>query len=401
MKIGNILVVYRKELIDTLRDRRTLISAIVVPIVLLPLLTVGLGSIAARLVEKVRQEASTIMLLGERNAPALAARLRQAEGLRVVPTAEDYVRQINDKELRAAVEFPESFEQDLTRTDEDPPSLLIYHYAGEMRSMFAAATIQKVVRGYRAELVNERLASSGLSTALLTPFETRQENVATPEKVGGNVFGSLMPYMIILLCFVGAVYPAMDLTAGEKERGTIETILASPVARADLVLGKFLMVLTASLTTAILALASFAFTLSFASSFVEKLSLGGAPFSISVKAVAAVFFMVFPLAVLFSAALLAVSLMAKNFKEAQSYIQPLTIVVILPAIAAILPGVELNARLALIPILNVSLVSKEIFTGNYPWGLIALIFGSSCLYAAAALFVAVRQFHREEILFRT
>ena len=127
----------------------------------------------------------------------------------------------------------------------------------------------------------------------------------------------------------------------------------------------------------------------------------GMAFVISGKAIAAVFFMVLPLAVLFSGALLAISLLAKSYKEAQSYVQPLIIVVILPAIVALLPGVELNPKLALVPVLNVSLVSKEILTGNYPWGLIGLIFGSSSLYAAAALFVAVRAFQRESVLFRT
>jgi len=104
--------------------------------------------------------------------------------------------------------------------------------------------------------------------------------------------------------------------------------------------------------------------------------------------------------VLFSAALLTIALFAKSYKEAQSYISPLMIVVIVPAVASVIPGVELNARLALVPILNTSLVSKEIFTGTYHWNYILTIFGSSCVYAAAALYAAVRMFNREDVLFR-
>ena len=126
----------------------------------------------------------------------------------------------------------------------------------------------------------------------------------------------------------------------------------------------------------------------------------GLEFNISLSAVFWVFLMIVPLAVLFSAALLAISLFAKSFKEAQSYLSPLTIVVVAPAIVSVLPGVELNAGLSLIPILNTSLVSKEIVSGTYHWGYIALIFGSSCVYAAAALWVAIRLFQREEVLFR-
>src|SRR5208282_591592 len=91
---------------------------------------------------------------------------------------------------------------------------------------------------------------------VLTPFQVKQQNVAPPEKVGGAAIGGLIGYMVILLCFTGAMYPAMDLTAGEKERGTMETILSSPVSRSDLVLGKFSLVLSASLATAALSVIS-------------------------------------------------------------------------------------------------------------------------------------------------
>jgi sodium transport system permease protein len=199
------------------------------------------------------------------------------------------------------------------------------------------------------------------------------------------------------------MYPAMDLTVGEKERGTIETILCSPISRTSLVLGKFLMVLTASLSTAALAIASMGLTLAAAGKMVggvSQIRTMGFQFHVTPAAVIWVFIMVVPLAVLFSAALLAISLFAKSFKEAQSYLSPLTIVVFAPAIVAILPGVELNAALSLVPILNTSLVCKEIVSGTYHWGFIALIFASSCIYAAVALWVAIRLFQREDVLFR-
>jgi sodium transport system permease protein len=122
--------------------------------------------------------------------------------------------------------------------------------------------------------------------------------------------------------------------------------------------------------------------------------------TISTKAVVAVFVMALPVAVLFSAALLTIALFAKSYKEAQSYLTPMTFIVIIPAVASLLPGVELNARLAVIPILNTSLVCKEIVTGTYHWNYIALIFASTCIYAAAAIFVAVKMFQREDVLFR-
>ena len=409
MNLRHVGVVYRKELRDQLRDRRTIISMIVVPIVLFPLMTIGFAALALKLVQKAQSEGYTVMLLGAEHAPTLADAIRRAEGINVVPPAEDYAAAISEKKLRAAVEFPPDFEATLLAhaaapDSGQPPVVKIYHYQGEIRSTFAVRTLQKALQEYRDQVVEQRLAARRLSRGLLEPFKSEEENVASPEKVGGTQLGGFIPYFIIILCLTGAAYPAIDLTAGEKERGTIETILASPVGRSELVFGKFLMVLTASLVTTVLSLASFASTFIFASEAAREAFRRGPKsltFVISTKGVAAVFFMVLPLAVMFSAALLAISLLAKSYKEAQSYIQPLIIVVILPAIVSLLPGVELNPKLALVPILNVSLVSKEILTGSYPWGLIALIFGSSCLYAAAALFVAVRAFQRESVLFRT
>jgi sodium transport system permease protein len=110
--------------------------------------------------------------------------------------------------------------------------------------------------------------------------------------------------------------------------------------------------------------------------------------------------MVLPMAVFFAAALITISLFAKSFKEAQSYVSPLIIVIILPAVIGMLPGVELNARLALVPVLNVSLVSKELVSGVWPWNYLALIFGSTCVYAAIALGLAVKMFNREDVIFR-
>jgi sodium transport system permease protein len=116
---------------------------------------------------------------------------------------------------------------------------------------------------------------------------------------------------------------------------------------------------------------------------------------------AAVVGMVLPMAVFFSAALMTISLFAKSFKEAQSYVSPLIILIILPAVGGMLPGVELNAQLAFVPILNVSLASKDLVSGVWQWGYLALIFGSTCLYAAVALGLAVRMFNREDVIFRT
>jgi sodium transport system permease protein len=278
-------------------------------------------------------------------------------------------------------------------------------YQGELKSGFGANRLEKFFRDLRDRAIRERLEAKHLPENMVRPFDIKQQNVASPEKVGGALIGGLVPYFIILLCLTGAMYPAMDLTAGEKERGTIETILCSPVSRTHLVLGKFLMVLTASVATGVLSVISMVASFGAGKKLLQGVANGAADtilqITVTGKAVISVFTMVLPLAVLFSAALLAIALFAKSYKEAQSYISPLMIVVVLPAVAAVLPGVELNTALALVPVLNTSLISKEIMTGTYHWKYIALIFASSCIYAAGAIAIAVKLFQREDVLFRT
>jgi sodium transport system permease protein len=398
----NIGVVYRKELIDSLRDRRTVISMIAVPILLMPLLTVGLGLLSAAVLGQALQEVPAVMILGGEDSPKVTAALRALPEIRVVPARPDYAEQISDKEVRAAVEIPRDFDAAVDR--DQPATVRIYMYSGELRSTFGASRLQKFFRDFRERTLRERMAARNLPASLLDPFTVEEQNVAPPEKVSGTILGGLIPYFVIVLCLIGAMYPAMDLTAGEKERGTMETILCSPVSRVHLVLGKFLMVLTASLFSAFLSMISIGVTFQAARGLLVTLEqFGGTtlPLQFRFRALAAVFLMVVPLAVLFSAALLAIALFAKSYKEAQSYLSPLTILVVLPAVISVLPGVELNAGLSLIPVLNTSLVSKEIVAGTYHWDYIVLIFASSCAYASAALAVAIWLFQREDVLFRT
>jgi sodium transport system permease protein len=403
MSLRNVGIVYRKELIDSLRDRRTVISMIVVPLLVMPLLTIGMAILSVVLVGQAMKEIPKVMILGGQDSPRVVAELEQLKDLQVVPARSDYAEEISDKKIRAAVEIPPGFEAKLAAGQ--PCTVKIYMYEGELKSGFGADRLQRFFRELRDRTTREQLQARNLPDSLIRPFEIEEKNVAPPEKVGGAILGGMVPYFVILLCLTGAMYPAMDLTAGEKERGTIETILCSPVSRTHLVLGKFLMVLTASIATAVLSIASMALSFGAGKRMLHGAMHGAADsalqITVTAKAVISIFFVILPVAVFFSAALLALSLFAKSFKEAQSYISPLMIVVVLPAVAALLPGVELTPALAFVPVLNTSLVSKEIITGTYHWGLIALIFLSSSIYAAGAIAIAVKLFQREDVLFRT
>jgi len=408
MNWKSIFVVYRKELRDQLRDRRTIISTIVIPTVVMPLIMFGFGSVMSKIIRQAQDEGTSVMIINSAGAPELVKALKAEPKLRVVAEAPDYKQRIADKKLRVALDLPKDFDAALARGE--APKVGVLYYEGEIKSGIGARDLESFLRKHRDGILDQRVKERGLPPEFTKPFEMERKNVAPPEKVGGATIGAFIPYLIIILCFSGAMYPAMDLTAGEKERGTMETLMCSPTARINIVLGKFLTVLTASVATILCSMTSMAVTGSLSS----KLFLGGSGMAAaSGKAQAAsalpsfdpagfvgVFAMVAPVAILFAALLLTVSLFAKSYKEAQSYAGPMILLAIIPAVFGMLPGIELTTKTALIPILNLSLVCKEMLSGTWNWNFIALIFGSSCLYAGLALFACVKMFNREDVLFR-
>ena len=213
------------------------------------------------------------------------------------------------------------------------------------------------------------------------------------------IAGSFLPYIVILMALTGAMYPAIDLTAGEKERGTLETLLVSSVNRIDIVLGKFLTVFTASIVTATLAVGSMAVTgmglLGTASEVASEFNFSIEPLGVFLMVMAMV-----PLGAIFASLLMTLSLFAKSYREAQSYITPLMFVVIIPAMASLMPDTELNKELAFVPVLNVSMMMKDALMGNIDPGSLVMTMVVNLVLAACGLLLVLRMFQRESVLFR-
>lgn len=404
MSMRNIGIVYRKELMEALRDRRTLITTFLVPLLMIPVLGAGFTGVMSAVIGSAKKEKPKVMIVGGADSPGLLQALKDNAKIRIVATEPDWKNQVVDKKIRAAVEIPEHFEEDLAKGQAGTVKIDVY--GGELKSEMAAVNIEAFLKEYRDTVASQRLTANHLPTELLKLFEVKRQSIAPPEKVAGAILGGIIAYMLIFMCLNGAMHPAIDLTAGEKERGTMETILSSPVSRTHLVLGKFLLVLTASMVTAMLLMVSVSVstTVLKKSGALEQMADEGEPvpqLSLGPTAIASVMIMAVPLTVLFSAGLITIALFAKSHKEAQSYIAPLMFLVVIPAVAAMLPGVELTPKLAIVPLLNVSLLCKELVTGEYHWNYIVLIFASTCVYAAGALYLAVKMFQRESVLFRS
>src|ERR1700675_3362187 len=184
VSLRHIGIVYRKELVDSLRDRRTLISMTAVPLLLMPLLTIGLGVVTARQVGQAREEIPEVMILGGEDSPNLRAELAKLEGVQIVAQESDYAEEISSKQIRAAVEIPAGFDAKLAAGE--PMSVKIYMYEGELKSGFGADRMQKFFRDLRDRAIRERLEARHLPESLIRPFNIRQQNVAPPEKVSGS-----------------------------------------------------------------------------------------------------------------------------------------------------------------------------------------------------------------------
>ena len=221
--------IYAKELRDSLRDRRTLVSTLLMPTLLMPVLILGIGTLASRVVTRARQEVPRIMVVGGADSPGIRADLEKSGKFRVETASADWKGLIADRKVRAAVEIPAGFEKALESGS--APAVTVYGFGGELNSGMAVSQLRIFLTGLRERTTTRLLAARGLPASVARPFEIQQDNVVPPTKTGGNLFGGILAYVIITFGVIGAMYPSMDLAAGEKERGTMETLLCSPASR--------------------------------------------------------------------------------------------------------------------------------------------------------------------------
>ncbi|HEX9749996.1 MAG TPA: ABC transporter permease [candidate division Zixibacteria bacterium] len=403
MTLSRISIIFQKELIDTLRDRRTLIFMLLVPIVAIPLLLIGLTSLMVSQLSGLEAETAEVVVVGKEYLPdGLLSKFAENTELTIrgveVSRYDELLDSLRAGAFEALLNIPEGFAGKLEQ--EQSSSIAIHVDQAEVKSEVAVARIQDALSRYKDELVSDRLLQRGIPGGVLIPFEVNVTNVATPRKMAGREFGAFLPYLIIIMCFMGAMYPAIDLAAGEKERGTLETLLVSPATREEIVLGKYLVIVLAGLVTAFLSMGSLGISLG----YVIDASVPGAENIMSVRidpsaAIVSLLTML-PLAGFFAAVLISVSVFARSFKEAQSYVTALNMAVILPAFVSMLPGVDPNYLTALIPVVNASLILRDAVSGTTEWPYVGLALIANSVLAFLTLRFAMSWFRRESIVFR-
>ena len=392
------LTIAKKELTDITRDRRTIIMMIVLPFVLIPGLFGVVYTIQSQQAEKATEQQMKVSFFGQEYAPELYqafADLDKAIILDQIP-ADSVDSYIQNEYLDAAIYVKREYQESIDQNKQAP---IIIKFKGTDSFGITRDRIKSLLTAQENQIITKRMNQLNLKPDIVKAYQIEYKDVASTQEKLGKFAGGFLPYFFIIFGFMGAMYPALDLGAGEKERGTLETILSSPATRLDVVLGKFLVVMLAAITTAFIALGGMYFGIQTFPD-IEPWVLEVVNVILSTKTVILMMSLIIPISAFFSALLLGLSIYAKSFKEAQSIVGPLNIAIIFPALIGTLPGIELNAVTSLIPILNVSLASKDIIAGTInPWYMVE-VYLSLIVLAGLAIVWCVNWFNRESTIFR-
>jgi len=392
------LIIAKKEIVDITRDKRTLLMMIAFPLLLMPILMGTMMKITSSQAEKASEKQLKVAFIGQQYAPNLYNAFINLDKLIIlnqipIDSVQSYIQ---SEYLDAAIKIDPSYQLNINNNSQAQINII---YKGTDSFGTAKERIQMVLEQFEKSIIKLRMNRLNLKPDVVKAFDIEFNDVASKQERFGKLAGGWLPYVFILFGFMGAMYPALDLGSGEKERGTLETILSSPASRLDIVLGKFIVIMSAAFLTAFLALAGILIGIQQITEIPPALlTLVNEIFTI--KTIALIMTLVLPVSAFFSAALLGLSIYAKSFKEAQSIVAPLNIVIIFPAVIGTLPGIELNMITSLIPILNVSLASKDIIAGVMNPLYMTEVYLSLFGFAALSLFWCVRSFNKESTIFR-
>lgn len=394
-----IATVFRKEMIDTLRDRRTIVFMVVIPLLLFPTLFRVMFTVERNQAEKARAKKLRVACIDRDNGARFVEMLRERDDVVVVAgiPEDSLTAMIRSDSLDGAFVFSEGFDDAVA---ELRPGRVDFYFKSTGESRIVENRLRQTLDRFEEELLDERFQRLELDQTIVETVDLKAHDVTSMEERVGRTVGGMLPYVFILFCFIGAMYPAIDLGAGEKERGTMETLLTAPVNRFHILLGKFGVVVASGLLSAAVSIIGLFLA------FKQSSSIPPEFMKIIVRilgweTILLLLSLLVPLTVFFAGLLLSVSLSARSFKEAQSLISPLNIAVVVPAAIGLIPGVTMTWQTAIIPVLNVSLATREIIAGTIRAPHLAMVYVSLVTLAILSLWGSVWWFKRESTIFRS
>lgn len=393
-----------KEIKHLFRDTKTIVQTVVLPTFITPLLLGGIfwyvGSIATEETKKT-YDISTYTST-ESN---LITQLNDSDRLNVLTEAsiDEVITSVTDGVTEIGLVLDNSFLNDL----ESDSSAKITIYSKNIDTFSQAKSlVTNIIDDFEEAERNERLVALNLTNEYVNPIVIEEEDLTTEQESAGSIFGAILALFFVMYVMSGSTYPAVDLGAGEKERGTMETLISTNISSVDIIIGKMLSVTTSAVLTATFSMLGFAIPmvvifLFYADSVNEYLfSLLSA--LLNPVAFLGVFILIIPLSVFMGAFLLAISVYAKTPKEAGLLLGNVLIIFIVPCyIPLINPGLELDFVGALIPCYNLALITNNLIAGTVDWFLYGVALVSTIVYCCIAIYVTYIMFDDENVIFRS
>ena len=396
MKI--IVAIFKKELTDVLRDKRTLFFMIVIPVIVMPLIFIGSIKFQEYQSKKSDEKVLNIGLINKTSDSQIRDYLLDQKGVYLVEDIDldSLELGIKNDSLQGGLYIHKNFINDISANGMG--EVEVYYKSSDLMSK-AKNRIYNALDIYKNEVVSERLSEFNVDKGLLEPLDIINKDMSTKKETIGKAVGGLIPYMLVIFIFLGAMYPAIDLGAGEKERGSLETLLSSPATKFEITVGKLMVVSLAGMVSGLISVVGISAPFYFIGNIPDQIKSTVLEI-ISPFIIVSVIILMIPIAIFFASMLLSISFYARSFKEAQSLMGPLNIIIIVPLMLTLGPGIEIDHITALIPLINVGLLTKEILAGSAQPIYFIETLSSLLFFAAIGIRFSVYWFNKENTIFR-
>jgi len=395
MRLDIVSAVFRKELREMLRDRRSLAVMFGLPLVLYPMVALGIASLGANKKHELTEQVARVMMTDTAAAPHLREMMRdKSSGIELVPseTDRDPRELLSQGRIDAVIEVT----PDLEKAALEGHAINLDALLDRSRTTadFVERKLRKLIDDYQHWVIEQRLKERGVPASVLTPITLKTDDVANSAQRFGHVLAQALPVLLMMTGMLGALFPALNATTTERELGTLEALLLTPARRFELLAAKGALVLLCGLLTAGLNMLSMSLVLLRSVTLVQG---AAANLSISPGMLALSYLAAVPALIFFTAIVMIVGLVARNFREANAFATP---VMLIPLASFAVAVMEPKATPALLitPVANTTIVIREVLTGRASAGPFLLAFFSSCLYAGIILSLAGRLFSSEQLV---
>ncbi len=423
-----IKLLLKKEMLDVFRDRKAVIMLVLVPLIIYPLIFFGAFAVMSVIQSRMEQadykvivEADDDGRLEEQIYKYNLERKREAESKKKNSTNDGTQIKIvsynsfdvsaEKKHIDNVDDLLQNEEIDLyVSSEKDSSGKLTYstrYVSSITNSDYAESVMKEILDELSKSIMSETIEEAGMDAEEVThPFELKRENIASTEQSAGSILGTILPFMLVVSLLMGTMYPAIDATAGEKERGTLETLLTLPVRNHEIILAKFITVAFMGILSALLNMITMGIMLIYVVKLIQSnattnlgLSFDDINVSSFVPALLVTILAVLAFSLFISAITMCITALAKSYKEANNYITPLTLVVMLTAYIGFIPNIELTRNVALIPVANICLLIKELLLFKAGVSSVAIVLLSNVLYAILAILILGKIYDSESVLF--